>query len=112
MSLRTPLGRVLGKGAAKEGPGHWWTQRVTSLPALDHATVAAWMAGPWTSVLLVVFVLVVTHHSYQGMQVVIEDYVHDKGLKVASLLAVTFAHAVIAAAAVIAVLRVALGSVP
>ena len=31
MSLRSPLGRVLGLGAAKEGPGHWWAQRLTAM---------------------------------------------------------------------------------
>ena len=31
MSLRSPLGRVLGLGSAKEGTGHWWAQRVSAV---------------------------------------------------------------------------------
>ena len=31
MSMRSPIGRVLGLGAAKEGVSHWWSQRVTSV---------------------------------------------------------------------------------
>ena len=34
MSLRSPMGRVLGLGAAKEGVSHWWSQRVTAVALL------------------------------------------------------------------------------
>src|SRR5581483_12422377 len=67
-SLRSPLGRVAGLGAARSGVHHWWLQRLTSialvpltvwfgvsllsLPTLDHATVTGWMAQGWTAVLL------------------------------------------------------------
>ena len=127
MSLRTPLGRVLGRGSAKSGSAHWWTQRLSAialipltlwfaislslLPALDYATVSAWLAGTWTAILASLLVLVLAHHSNAGVQVVIEDYVQDHGLKLIALVAVTFAHCVIAAAGVFAVLRVGLGSV-
>lgn len=128
MSLRTPLGRVLGLGSAKEGQSHWWGQRVSSvalvpltlwfaislstLPALDYVNVSAWMSGTWTAVLLILFVLVVAHHSHAGLQVVIEDYLHGSLVKYASLLGLLFAHLLLAAASVFAVLRVAFGSVP
>jgi succinate dehydrogenase / fumarate reductase, membrane anchor subunit len=128
MSLRTPLGRALGRGSAKQGSGHWWAQRLTAvalvplalwfaialatLPSLDYATVSAWIGGSYTSVLLILLVLTVALHSLQGVQVVIEDYVHAPGLKVAALLLVTFAHFVAGAAGVLAVLRVAFGSLP
>ena len=65
MSLRSPLGRVLGLGSAKDGTGHWWAQRVTSialipltlwfffslllLPGLDYGTVKTWLAVPISS---------------------------------------------------------------
>lgn len=127
MTLQPPLKRVLGVGSAKSGVHHWWIQRVTSvalvplsiwfavavlaLPDLGYDAVTAWMRGPWTAVLLVLFVLTVTHHSQLGVQVVIEDYVHGKGTKTVSLLASTFAHVVVAAAGVFAILRVAFRSV-
>lgn len=128
MSLRTPLGRVLGLGAAKQGVQHWWMQRLTSLalvplsiwfvvsllalPSLGHATVVAWMSQSWTALLLILFVLVATWHSQLGVRVVVEDYVHGHGAKTLLLVSVSFAHVLIAAAGVFAVLRVALGGAP
>jgi succinate dehydrogenase / fumarate reductase, membrane anchor subunit len=124
MSLRSPLGRVIGLGSAKEGVHHWWLQRLTSvalvpltvwftvsllsLPSLDHRTVIAWMAQSWTSLLLILFVLIGTWHSQLGLRVVIEDYVHG-GAKTVVLVFVTFAHALIAVAGVFAILKVAFG---
>ena len=126
MSLRSPLGRVLGTGSAKEGVQHWWAQRLTSialvplsiwfavsllsLPSFDHAIVAAWMSQSRTALLLVLFVLVGAWHSQLGVRVVVEDYVHATGLRTLTLVVVTFAHALVAAAGVFAILKVACGS--
>jgi len=123
MSLRTPLGRVLGHGSAKEGVSHWWLQRVSSvalipltlwfifallgLPALDYATVHAWMGSGWTPVFLLLLVGTLCHHSWLGVQVVIEDYVHGKFSRVAALTGSSFVHALVAAACVFAVLKIA-----
>jgi succinate dehydrogenase / fumarate reductase, membrane anchor subunit len=128
MSLRTPLGRVLGMGAAKEGVQHWWLQRLTSialvpltiwflvsllaLPAFDQATVRIWMSQGWSALLLCLLVLVASWHSQLGVRVVIEDYVHGAGGRTLLLVFVSFLHVFIAAAGVLAVLRVALGSSP
>ena len=124
MSLRSPLGRVLGKGAAKEGAHHWWVQRLTSvalipltvwfvisllaLPSFDYATVHAWASQTWTALLLVLFIAIAAWHSKLGVQVVIEDYVHG-GTKTLSLILSTFAHTLVAVAAIFAVLKVAFG---
>jgi len=126
MSLRSPLGRVLGTGSAKEGVQHWWRQRLSSvalvplsiwfvvsllsLPSFDHAIVAAWMSQSWTALLLVLFVLVGAWHSQLGVRVVVEDYVHATGVRTLTLVVVTFAHALLAAAGVFAILKVAFGS--
>jgi succinate dehydrogenase / fumarate reductase, membrane anchor subunit len=125
MSLRSPLGRALGTGSAKEGVHHWWMQRLTSialvplsiwfvvsllsLPSLDHATVVAWMGQSWTALLLILFVLVATWHSQLGVRVVAEDYIHGVGAKTLTLVVLTFVHALVAAAGVFAVLKVAFG---
>lgn len=124
-NLRSPLGRVLGRGSAKEGVHHWWVQRVTSvalvpltvwfvvsilsLPSLDHATVTAWLSQLWTAVFLILLVLTGAWHSQLGVRVVVEDYVHASGTKTLLLVLVTFFHVVVAAAGVLAILRVALG---
>jgi succinate dehydrogenase / fumarate reductase membrane anchor subunit len=127
MSLRSPLGRVLGHGAAKDGVHHWWVQRLTAialiplttwfvvsllaLPSLDYTTVREWLAQSWTALLLVLFIAVGVWHSKLGVQVVIEDYVHGSA-KTVSLIFSTFAHTLAAAAAIFAVLKVAFGIAP
>jgi succinate dehydrogenase / fumarate reductase membrane anchor subunit len=124
MSLRSPLGKVLGTGSAKEGVHHWWSQRLTSialvpltvwfvvsllsLGSFEHIAVITWMAHSWTALLLVLFILVATWHSQLGVRVVIEDYVHG-GSKTLTLVLITFIHAVVAAAGIFAVLKVAFG---
>ena len=124
MSLRSPLGKVLGTGSAQEGVHHWWLQRLTSialvpltiwfvvsllsLPSFEHVTVITWMANSWTALFLVLFILVATWHSQLGVRVVVEDYVHG-GSKTLALVVITFIHAVVAAAGIFAVLKVAFG---
>ncbi len=123
MSLTTPLNRVLGLGAAGGAVEHWWTQRLTAVAlvplglwlafsllgfeSLSYADVAEWIARPLTSVLLILTAIAVVHHSYLGVQVVVEDYVHG-GAKVAVLVLSAFVHVFAVVAAVFSVLKVAL----
>ena len=125
VSLVTPLNRVLGLGTAKGAAEHWWMQRVTAvallllgtwfaielvlLPNFAYGTVVAWIHRPYSSVMLILFVAAVTYHSYLGVQVVIEDYIGTKGLKVAALMASSFAHWGLSIAAIFAILRIAFG---
>lgn len=125
MSLRSPVARVLGLGSAKEGVSHWWSQRVSavalailglwfvitllSLPDLSYAAVLDWMTAPLNAVLLMLLAGTIAYHSMLGVQVVVEDYVHHGGLKVATLVLLTFLHFALAAVAIFAVLRVAFG---
>ena len=127
MSLRSPMGRVLGLGSAKEGVGHWWMQRVSAvalvvlglwfasallrLGDLGHATVLAWIALPLNAVLLSLLIGAAAYHSNLGVQVVVEDYVTSHGLKVVTLLLLTFVHFVLAALGIFSVLRIAFGAV-
>jgi len=119
----TALGRALGRGSARNGVHHWWVQRVSAvalvplslwfllsllaLPGFDYASVTTFIGAPWHAVLLCLFIGTVTWHSQLGVQVVIEDYVHGHGTKVASLLLVQFAHGLVAAAGLFAVLKIA-----
>jgi len=128
MSLRSPIGRVLGLGAAKEGVSHWWSQRVTSvalvllglwfvasllrMPTFEYQIVIAWIAAPINAVLLLLLIVTLVYHSQLGVQVVVEDYVHHHGLKIATMLLLTFAHWTMAALAAFAVLRIAFGGAP
>jgi succinate dehydrogenase / fumarate reductase membrane anchor subunit len=123
--MRTPLGRALGLGSAKEGVGHWWSQRLTalalvplslwfvasiiSLAGADFVAFTAWVASPLVSVLLILTILATFWHAMLGTQVVIEDYVHGEGAKLALLVLVRFACFALGLAAVFAVLRIAFG---
>jgi succinate dehydrogenase / fumarate reductase membrane anchor subunit len=125
MSLRSPLGRVLGAGSAKDGTGHWWAQRVTAvalipltlwlffslllLPALDYGTVRTWLALPISGFLAVLAVAVLTYHSYLGTTVIIEDYVHSGAIKVFSLMLLRFLYVLFGGAGIFAILRVSFG---
>lgn len=124
MSLKTPLARARGLGAAHGGTHHWWVQRLTaiallpllpwfaislaSLATADHATAATWLARPLNAILTLALLASLFHHMHLGLQVVIEDYIHGHGRKLAALLAVKYATALLAIAAAFAVLKVAL----
>jgi succinate dehydrogenase / fumarate reductase membrane anchor subunit len=125
MSLRSPLGRVLGLGSAREGTAHWWAQRVTSiallpltlwflvslltLPGLDYETVRTWLSVPLTGFLAALLIAVLSYHSYLGTMVIVEDYVASSGMKVFSLLLLRFLYVLAGGAAIFAILRVVFG---
>lgn len=120
MSLRTPLARVRHLGSAKDGTGHWWAQRLTALALIpltiwfvaslvnlagaDHAAMAAWMGNPVSAGLMILLVVATFYHAALGLQVVIEDYVHGEGAKMAALIAVKGLCVVLGLTAVLAVL--------
>jgi succinate dehydrogenase / fumarate reductase membrane anchor subunit len=127
MSLRSPLGRVLGLGSAKGGSGHWYAQRISAValvilglwfvaslamlgPGAAHESVTHWLGSPFAATMAVLLVLVTGYHAQLGMQVVIEDYVGDKGLRTVVLTAVNFMLVTAAILGVLAVLRLALGA--
>ncbi|HLI22039.1 MAG TPA: succinate dehydrogenase, hydrophobic membrane anchor protein, partial [Stellaceae bacterium] len=121
--LRSPLGRVKGFGSAKEGVQHWWGQRVAGAALVplglwfvsaliahigaDRATALAWLHGPVTAVIMVLLLLVAFYHMSLGVQVVIEDYVHRESSKITLLVLNKFLCAILAAAGIFAVLRIA-----
>ena len=123
--MRSPLGRVRGLGSAREGVGHWWAQRMTALALVplalwfvaalvgltgaDHAAARAWIASPVPAALLVLLVVVSFYHGALGLQVVIEDYVHHEGAKLAALIAVGGVSLLLGLAGVLAVLTVLFG---
>lgn len=125
MNLRSPLGRVRGLGSAKEGVGHWWAQRLTAIALVpltlwfvisvigligaDHAAFTAWAGEPGISAMLLVLIVAVFYHAQLGLQVVIEDYVHDEAAKTAGIVAVKFATILLGVFSAVSVLKLAAG---
>jgi len=123
MSFRTPKARVVGLGSARGGTHHWWTQRLSSIALLPltvlfvvpfagalgegfEATRALY-SHPFHAIVGVLFIAVTFHHLAQGLQVVIEDYVHAKGWRTGLLIANTMFNTVAGAAGVFAILKIA-----
>ncbi len=125
MSLRSPLGKVLGMGSAKDGTAHWWAQRVSAvalipltlwfvfslltLPAFDYDTVRTWLSVPFSGFLALLLVAVLAYHSYLGTIVIVEDYVTGAGMKVLTLLLLRFLYVLCGGAGIFAILRVVFG---
>jgi succinate dehydrogenase / fumarate reductase membrane anchor subunit len=123
--LRTPLSRARGLGSAKQGVHHWWAQRITAVALIplvawfaislimmsgaDYNVVRAWIGSPVVMVLLTLTFVVGLHHGQLGIQVVIEDYVHNDGVKLALIVLVRFIAVVFGLAAIVAILRIGLG---
>ena len=123
--MRSHLGNVRGLGSAKNGTGHFWMQRVTAIAllpltlwfvaalasegAISYAEAMAWVQSPVTAVLLLALIAATFHHLQLGMQVVIEDYVHAEGAKIAGLIIVKLGCVLLGLAAAFAVLKVAFG---
>jgi len=123
MSMQTPLGRVRGLGSAKNGTHHWWMQRVTAVALVPltlwfvysilsllgggYVEAARWLASPVNAVLMVLLLIATFHHLQLGLQVVIEDYIHGEGTKIAAIVILKLASFALAVAGAFAVLKVA-----
>ena len=122
---RTPLGWLRGVVSAKDGTDHWWAQRVTAVALVplslwfvarvvqhagaSHAEMVSWLSNPFDAILMLILIATVFHHAHLGVQVVIEDYVETEAPKVAGILAVKAACALMGVACAVAVLKLALG---
>lgn len=125
MRVRSAIGEVRGLGSARSGAHHWWLERLTSvatlllfiwliasllrLPDLHHATVVDWLRAPLAAVPMLLLIVSTFWHLKLGLQVVIEDYVHDEGGKFFSILLLNFLSIAGAALAFFAVLKIAFG---
>jgi len=124
--LRSPLGRAIGLGSAKEGVQHWWMQRVTAvalvplvlwlvvavvgLVGADRGAMVAWMHQPMSAMLMILLMVAIFYHTALGLQVVIEDYVHGEAWKLTALIAMRLLCLLFAVRGVLAVLKLALGA--
>lgn len=123
MGYRTDRQRVQGLGTSGHGVGHWWGQRLTSMALVPlaicfvfpfaqalgtgFAEVREVYGHPFNAVVAILFLGVGFLHLQQGIQVVVEDYVHDKPLRVALLLANVLLTAAFAFTGIFAVAKIA-----
>ena len=123
--METPLGAVRGLGSAREGAEHWWHERLSSigtlllsiwllvsllrLPSLDYGVMVEWLSSTINVSAMVLLVLSTFWHIRMGVQVSIDDYVHEEGNKVFLLLLLNFAVAVAVVIAVVALLKLSVG---
>ena len=123
-SIRTPLARVRYLGSAHAGTTDFFRQRVTALGMLllvlpvaiivmmmgrSHAQATQILGSPLVAIVLVLFVIASCWHMRIGMQVVIEDYVHDEKLKLLAVIANHFFTWVVALAAIYALVKLSSG---
>ena len=123
--LRTPLARARGLGSGKTGTSHFWYQRVTAVALMllvpwlvwmlagmaggDVESVRATIARPWNAILLAAFSVAMFWHAKLGIQVVIEDYVHNDGMKLALIVLMRFIAVFFGLAGIVAILRIGFG---
>ncbi len=121
MTLKTSLGHARGLGSARRGVAHFWAQRVTAvaliplalwlvaslvgLTGADYETAHAFFAAPLGAVIALLVIGAGAYHMRLGVQVVIEDYVHSEGTKLALLMMNTFFCAMVGLAGAFAVLK-------
>jgi succinate dehydrogenase / fumarate reductase membrane anchor subunit len=124
--FRTPMKIANGLGSARSGAHHFMVQRITAVALaalglwivwialdvlhMDYASARALIARPWNAVLTITFVIAAFWHAQLGLKVVVEDYVHAKGLELTLQIAIKFACFLGAAVSVLAVIRIALGT--
>jgi len=125
-SFETPLKRVRGLGAAHSGTEHFWRQRMTAIAGIpltiafliivlstvgkSHAAVVATLSHPLVAILMILFVVTGVVHMRIGMQVIIEDYVHEELPKIGLLALNTFFSVAVGLGCVYAILKLSFGA--
>jgi len=101
---RSDLSKAKNLGASGGGTHHWWHQRIT---AVILALMSVWvfyffdqmsasnaqemiicLQKPLNVAMILIFFVTTMYHGVLGMQVIIEDYVHCRIMRLVSLLGI------------------------
>ncbi|MEP6828906.1 MAG: succinate dehydrogenase, hydrophobic membrane anchor protein [Rhizomicrobium sp.] len=122
-SLQTPLHKVRGLGASHSGTGHFWRQRITAVALVplglwftfailgligtNEVAILSFLAHPWNALLMAAFATTMLYHMSLGLQVVVDDYVHNTGMKIFCLLLIRFVMIATTVTCIFALIRIA-----
>ncbi len=81
----------------------WFVASISGLVSLEYEIVLAFVADSINGVLLALLCATLAYHSFLGVEVVIDDYVHAPVLRMYSLHLSRLAHVLIAVASVYAI---------
>ena len=120
-AFKSALGEARGLGSAKEGFSHWWLQRVSAIFLLPlslwfvcsfigiagegQREISVWFSSPLVAIAVILLMCTVFFHSYLGLKVVIEDYVHSKMPKLCMLVGAKFLLILLSLVSVISVMK-------
>jgi succinate dehydrogenase / fumarate reductase, membrane anchor subunit len=126
MNYRDPIATAKGLGSAKSGFGHWWMQRLTAIVLAlltpfvvyclarygisDYAQLKSQFANPIFSAVLVLYVVALFWHARLGLQVVVEDYIHQPAIEISLQIAIKIVYSLATVVAVLAIARFALSA--
>jgi succinate dehydrogenase / fumarate reductase membrane anchor subunit len=121
--IQSPLARARGLGAAHHAVGHWVNQRITAianiplmlwlvssivhLRGVDYTTFTVWLAQPLNAILMILVIVSTFYHAALGTQVIVEDYVHNKGMKIFKLVMLRLFFIGAGVACVFSILKIA-----
>jgi len=124
MSFKTEYKSVTGLGSAKSGTQHFVSQRLTAIALMvlvpmflypfmqalgaGHAAVLATYQNPFHALIAIGLLIIGFRHLRLGLQVVIEDYVHGRRMRMNLLITNALLARALAVTGAFAVAKIAL----
>ena len=121
--IRSDLAKARGLGSAHEGVEHWMAQKITAianiplviwfvysivdLKGASYSEFTTWLAQPLNAILTILFVLSTFYHAKLGAQVIVEDYISSKWLRMVKLIGQKLFLFAIGVACIFSILKVA-----